>query len=77
MSSTLYFVAAAILIAAAALSAWKNVHRHLAKPKLLATIAAISVVTILSILLLLKLFSRKEGEPPRQPPDYSAPSGTA
>jgi uncharacterized membrane protein YidH (DUF202 family) len=77
MSSTLYFVAAGLLIFAAGLSAWKNVHRQLTKPKLLAIIATISVVTIVAIFLLLKMLSRKEGEPPRQPPDYSAPSGTA
>lgn len=77
MNSTVYFVAAGLLIFAAGLSAWKNVHRHLTRPKLVAIIATISVVTIVAILLILKVFSRKEGEPPRQPPDYSAPSGTA
>jgi uncharacterized membrane protein len=77
MNSTLYFVAAGLLIFAAGLSAWKNVHRQLTRPKLIAIIATVTVLTIVTILLVLKVFTRKEGEPPRQPPDYSAPSGTA
>ena len=76
MSSTLYFVAAAVLIFAAGLSAGRKVHRHLTRPKLLVIIAAVSVLTLLSIFLFLKLLSRKEGQPPQQPPDYSTTTGS-
>jgi hypothetical protein len=75
MSSTLYFAAAGVLIFAACLSAGRKVHRHLMKPKLLGTITLITVLTLLLIWLLLITFGRKEGQPPRQPPDYSATSG--
>ena len=76
MNSTLYFAAAALLLFAAGLSAGRNVHGHLTKPKLMAMIAAITIAIILIIWLLLIGISRKEGEPPRQPADYSATTGT-
>jgi hypothetical protein len=74
--SAVYFGIAAILIFAACLGAGRKVHRHLMKPKLIATIVAISVLTLLFIWLLLAVLGRKQAEPPRQPADYSAPSGT-
>jgi hypothetical protein len=46
------------------------------KPKLFATIVAISLLTLLLIWLLLIALSHKEAEPPRQPADYSATSGS-
>jgi Kef-type K+ transport system membrane component KefB len=76
MNSTIYFAAAALLLFAAGLSAGRKVHRQLTRPKLLVIIAAVTLLTLATIFLLLKLFGRKEGEPPRQPPDYSAATGS-
>ena len=76
MSSTLYFAAAALLIFAAGFSAARNAHRQLTRPKLLVIIAVVSVLTLLSIFLFLKLLSRKEGQPPQPPPDYSTTTGS-
>ena len=76
MNSTIYFAAAALLIFAAGLSAGRKTHRQLTKPKLFALIAAITLITLLTIWLLLIALSRKEGESPRQPVDYSATTGS-
>jgi hypothetical protein len=76
MNSTLYFAAAGLFIFIACLGAGRKVHRHLMRPKLFATLVAISLMTLLLIWLLLIALTRKEAEPPRQPADYSAPSGT-
>jgi hypothetical protein len=76
MNSTLYFAAAGLLIFIACLGAGRKIHRHILKPKLFATLVAISLMTLLLIWLLLIVLTRKEAEPPRPPSDYSAPSGT-
>ncbi len=76
MNSTLYFAAAGLLILIACVGAGRKIHRHIMKPKLLATIVAISLLTLLLIWLLLIALSHKEVEPPRQPADYSATSGS-
>ncbi|HXX41758.1 MAG TPA: hypothetical protein VEI58_05785 [Chthoniobacterales bacterium] len=76
MNSQLYFAAAALLLFAAGLSAGRKVHRQLTKPKLFAMIAAVTVFTLLLIWFLLIALGRKENEPPRQPPDYSATTGS-
>jgi hypothetical protein len=76
MNSTIYFAAAALLLFAAGLIAGRKTHRQLTRPKMVAIIATVTILTLVTIFLLLKLFSRKEGEPPRQPPDYSAATGS-
>jgi hypothetical protein len=76
MNSTLYFAAAGLLIFIACVGAGRKIHRHIMKPKLFATIVAISLLTLLLIWLLLIALSRKDVEPPRQPADYSATSGS-
>ena len=76
MNSTLYFAAAALLLFAAGLGAGRKVQRQLTRPKLIAMIVTVTILTLLTIFLLLKVFNRKEGEPPRPAPDYSATAGS-
>jgi hypothetical protein len=59
-----------------AVGAGRKIHRHIMKPKLFATIVAISLLTLLLIWLLLIAVSRKDAERPRQAADYSATSGS-
>jgi predicted PurR-regulated permease PerM len=75
MNSTLYFVAAGLLIFVACVGAGRKLHRHM-RPKRFATLVAISLMTLLLIWLLLIALTRKEAELPRAPPDYSTPAGT-
>jgi len=46
MNSILYFPAAGLLILIACLGADRKIHRHIMKPKLFATIVAISPLTL-------------------------------
>jgi predicted PurR-regulated permease PerM len=73
--STVYFAAAGLLIFVACLGAGRRLHRHM-RPKLFATLVAVSLMTFLLIWLLLIALTRKEADLPHPPPDYSTPSGT-
>jgi hypothetical protein len=65
-----------LLIFIACLGARRKIHRHSMRPKLFATTVAISPLTLLLVWLLLIALTPKEAEPPRQPTDDSAPSGS-
>ncbi len=76
MNSMVYFAAAALLFLAAGLGAGRKVHRQLTRPKLIAIIVSVTILALVTIFLLLKLFTRREAEMPKPPPDYSATTGS-
>jgi plastocyanin domain-containing protein len=75
INSSVYFIAATVLIFTAAVLAGRRVNQQLPM-KSLVGIAGLALITLGLIWLLISALNRKEAAPPSPPPDYPAATGS-